>query len=82
MAEIDKLKDDLVASEIYQRKMNLLFYGLPQKPNENVASVLREEAFMLLGLSQEEANSISIINSQRLPKHNANGNATNNAPPA
>ena len=81
MAEIDKLKDNLVASEIYQRKMNLLFYGLPQKPNEDVERVLREEAFMLLGLSQEEANSISIINSHRLPKRNADGNATNNAPP-
>ena len=77
MKEIDSLKDKLVASEIYQRKANLLFYGLPQKSNENVDQVLRE-AFVSLGLSREDAKSVSIINLHRLPKRND----TNNAPPA
>ncbi|XP_041471702.1 uncharacterized protein LOC121421124 [Lytechinus variegatus] len=73
--EIDLLNEKLLLSEIYHRKANLLFYGIEKKPNENVERVLRE-AFKAIGLSEEEAESIALINAHRLP----NGNVTNNAP--
>ena len=74
--EIDLLKEKLTISEIYQRKSNLLFYGLQKKQNENVESVLRE-AFVALGLSEEEAQSIALVNAHRLPSKR---DKTNNAP--
>ena len=74
--EIDLLKEKLTISEIYQRKSNLLFYGLEKKQNENVESVLRE-AFVALGLSEEEAQSIALVNAHRLPSKR---DKTNNAP--
>ena len=74
--EIDLLKEKLTISEIYQRKSNLLFYGLEKRQNENVESVLRE-AFVALGLSEEEAQSIALVNAHRLPSKRDN---TNNAP--
>ena len=63
--EIDHLKDELTLSEIYLRKSSLLFYGM-EKKNEKVESVLRE-AFVTLGLSEEEAQAIAIVNAHRLP---------------
>ena len=72
--EIEQLKEKIVLSEIYQRKANLLFYGLEQKANENVVKVLRE-AFVVLGLSEEESLSISIANAHRLPSRNTSSNA-------
>ncbi|XP_071490291.1 uncharacterized protein [Diadema antillarum] len=68
--EIDALKEKLTLSEIYQRKGNLLFYGLHQAPNEDVYAVLRG-AFVTLGLSQEESASIALVNAHRLPQRNA-----------
>lgn len=73
--EIDLLKEKLTLSEIYQRKSNLLFYGLEKKQNEKVESVLRE-AFVALGLSEEEAKSIAIINAHRLPSKRDRSNNT------
>ncbi|XP_072163555.1 uncharacterized protein [Diadema setosum] len=67
--EIDSLKEKLVLSEIYQRKSNLLFYGLEKKSDENVENVLRE-AFVCLGLSDEEAQSVALVNAHRLPRRN------------
>ena len=76
LKEIDLLKEKLTISEIYQRKSNLLFYGLEKKQNENVENVLRE-AFVILGLSEEEAQSIALVNAHRLPSKR---DKTNNAP--
>ncbi|XP_071508622.1 uncharacterized protein [Diadema setosum] len=67
--EIESLKEKLVLSEIYQRKSNLLFYGLEKKSEENVENVLRE-AFVCLGLSDEEAQSVALVNAHRLPRRN------------
>ena len=74
--EIDALKEKLLISEIYQRKSNLLFYGLEKKENESAFNVLRD-AFMALGLTEEEAKSVAIANAHRLP---SNRSKVTNAP--
>ena len=65
--EIDQLKEKMMLSEIYQRRSNLLFYGLERKQNEDVEIVLRK-AFVSLGLNEDEAQSIAIVNAHRLPR--------------
>lgn len=66
--EIDLLKENLVLSEIYQRKSNLLFNGLEQKNNENVSSVSAlRVTFLDLRSCEGEAKSIDLMAVRRLP---------------
>ena len=74
--EIESLKEKLILSEIYQRKSNLLFYGLEKKEGEKVEDVLRE-AFVILGLSIEDARNVALVNAHRLPSKR---NSATNAP--
>ena len=65
--EIKGLKDKLTLAEIYQRKSNLLFYGVKQKKDENVFEVLRE-TFVYIGLTRAEADEVAFVNAHRLPQ--------------
>ena len=53
--------------EIYNRKNNLLFYGIKESQNEEIFDVLRN-TFITLGLDERRATEISIVNAHRLPR--------------
>ncbi|XP_072182204.1 NXPE family member 3-like [Diadema setosum] len=57
-------------TEIYCRRVNLLFYGIKETPDENVENLLRD-TFAYLGLSQDEVATIALVNAHRLPRRNA-----------
>ena len=52
--EIANLKEKLLLSEIYNRKPNLLFYGVEEHRDENVYKTLLE-VFILLGVDEDTA---------------------------
>ena len=56
-----KLMNAITKMEIHDRKLNLLMYGLPTKPSENTAAVIRD-AILKLGLTDEEARYMMLIN--------------------
>ena len=68
--EISRLQESLTLMEIYCRRMNLLFYGIKETPDENVENLLRD-TFVYLGLSHDEAATIALVNAHRLPRRNA-----------
>ena len=76
--QIKQLENKITRMEIYNRKSNLLFYGLEEERREDIGAVLRK-AFTTLGLSDQEASSISIVNAHRLPRRNADA-ADNRGP--
>ena len=61
------LKKKILQMEIYLRKPNLLFYGVPQHKEENVYVKLKK-VFIDLGIPSDEANRILITNAHRLPR--------------
>ena len=64
MKKRDTLVDDkLLALEIHDRKMNLLFYGIQQVKGENSVSVARD-IFNDLGITKD----IPLVNVHRLPR--------------
>lgn len=76
--EIKRLEDQLTINEIYQRKANLLFYGIQKEgENENVADVLHQ-TFDKLGLSKDRAARIKFANAHRLPRRAAGPNTDGN----
>ena len=60
--------------EIYNRKANLLFYGVAESREENIMETLKSKVFTTLGLSEEDAAKIAIINAHRLPRRDTSGN--------
>ncbi|XP_063955178.1 uncharacterized protein LOC135154054 [Lytechinus pictus] len=66
-ADIAAIEKKLLMMEIYQRKANLLFYGISQNRDENVYDKLRN-VFIELGISPEAAAKITIVNAHRLPR--------------
>ena len=67
--KIQKLEEKLILSEIQNRKSNLLIYGMQVKQGEDVIATL-QEAFNILGVQEEAAASIAIVNAHRLPRRN------------
>ena len=65
--EIATLKDQLLSTEIYNRKSNLLFYGIHESQDEDIFVVLRNVFCSELGIPKKEANDITIVNAHRLP---------------
>ena len=47
--KLDRLSQKLKLMEIHDRRMNLLFYGVEQKPNENVYEQLRKCVKLISG---------------------------------
>ena len=66
--ELDRLRHKLKLMEIHDRRMNLLFYGVEEKPNENVYEQLRKCWQTDFGLSEEDANAFQMVNAHRLPR--------------
>lgn len=66
-SELAKLEEKLLLLEIYNRKSNLLFYGIAERNGENVFAELKK-AFVSLGLSEEDAAKIALVNAHRLPR--------------
>ena len=67
--KIEKLEEKLILSEIQNRKSNLLIYGMQVKQGEDVIATLHE-AFNILGVQEEAAANIAIVNAHRLPRRN------------
>lgn len=67
--EISNLKEKLLLMEIYNRKPNLLFYGVESEPNEDIYRTLCK-VFIHLGIDEETAKQIQMINAHRLPYRN------------
>ena len=65
MSEIQELKRQRLEAEIYSKKTNLLFYGIPQKPDEDSEAVIRE--FMKDHLQHEKSATMLFANCHRLP---------------
>lgn len=70
LEKINVLEKKVIEAEIYQRKSNLLFYGIKKAANENVDKVLRD-TFEILGMSKADSQSISLVNAHRLPQRKA-----------
>ena len=64
--KLDRLSQKLKLMEIRDGRMNLLFYGVEQKPNENVYEQLRKCWQTDFGLSEEDANAFQMVD--RLPR--------------
>ena len=64
--DVAELKDQLLAAEIYNRRSNLLFYGVQESTDENIYTVLKN-VFRHLGLEEREAVEIALVNAHRLP---------------
>ena len=62
-----KVMNAITAMEIHDRKLNQHMYGLPTKPSENVAAVVRDTK-MKLGFTGEEARSMMLVNVHQPPK--------------
>ena len=64
--EIAKLDEKLTLMEIYNRKMNLLFYGVEEHQNENIFDTLLN-VLSNLGIEERRATSMKFANAHRLP---------------
>lgn len=67
--EISNLKEKLLLMEIYNRKPNLLFYGVESEPNEDIYRTLCK-VFIHLGIDEDTAKQIQMIKAYRLPYRN------------
>ena len=63
-----ELNDKLTKMEIHDRRMNLLFYGVEEKPNENLDQVIHDFFMSDFGVSEAHYADIVIINAHRLPR--------------
>ena len=69
--EIKRLEDKLTMSEIYNRKMNLLFYGIRmEQKDESTAEVLRKN-LVKMGMDKDSIAKIKFVNAHRLPSRSA-----------
>ena len=72
--EVANLEKKITMMEIYNRKANLLFYGIVQESREeNIMEILKSKVFTTLGLTEEDAAKIAIINAHRLPRRDTSG---------
>ena len=77
-SQIADLQKQLTTMEIYNRRANLLFYGLAEDRNENVCKVIRE-CIVSLGINEVEAANMAFVNAHRLPRR-ATQNTSSNQP--
>ena len=69
--DIKRLKDKLTMNEIYHRKLNLLFYGIPERQQEAVADVLRQTFANEFQIEENRIAQIMIVNAHRLPRRSS-----------
>ena len=70
--EIKKLEEKMTLMEIYNRKMNLLFYGVQEQKDENIFETL-QNVFDKLGMDDGRARNIKFANAHRLPARRDTG---------
>ncbi|XP_019613642.1 PREDICTED: protein unc-13 homolog C-like [Branchiostoma belcheri] len=69
-SQVNDLESKLLAAEIYSKKQNLLFWGIPHEAKEDVVSKVRN--FMEAKLHVDGADSIPFVNAHRLPRAKGN----------
>ena len=77
-----ELDEKLTLSEIHDRKQNLLVYGVPPKPNENIYETIQEIFCAYLNIPKKDAMMIPIANAHRLPPANRDTSGSGRQPPA
>ena len=73
------MRDSLMAMEIHDRKQNLLFYGVPQSPRENIMEILRK-GIVELGLPEDQVRKIQFVNAHRLPRKSTSSSSAHTPP--
>lgn len=72
LAEVKKAKAELekqvILKDIHDCKTNLLFYGIPEKPQENTERVLRNYFVETLQFSEDHVDNVYFKTVHRLPK--------------
>ena len=90
MPELRKLIDTKIAeldvkltlSEIHDRKQNLLVYGIPPKPNENVYETVYDICCNFMNIPRKDAMLIPMVNAHRLPTAQQSNSGSERQPPA
>ena len=72
--EILKFDKKITIMEIYNRKPNLLFYGVTEPQGEHILDTLKQ-VFICPGVDEEKARSMMLANAHRLPRRNPPENA-------
>ncbi|XP_072169863.1 uncharacterized protein [Diadema setosum] len=62
-----EFEEKLMEQEIHHRKQNLLFYGIPAQPQEDIYKTASKAFAKILDIPIEEADNIQIVNAHRLP---------------
>ncbi|XP_041483287.1 uncharacterized protein LOC121430076 [Lytechinus variegatus] len=78
-SRIADLQNQLTSMEIYNRRSNLLIYGLHEDPNENIFQVIRK-CIVDLGIAADEAANMAFVNAHRLHRR-ATQDARNHTQP-
>ena len=73
--EIQKMEDKMLSLEIYNRKQNLLIYGVHETESEDTYTTVRK-AFKELGMENGRAENMPLINVHRLPRRLPHGQNT------
>ena len=74
-----EFEDKLMLHELHNRKQNLLFYGIPSQPNENVYKQAAGAFSKILEIPMEDASSIPLVNAHRLPTKKPPSDGANHA---
>ena len=71
LKEKEDLEEKLTLLEIYNRKQNLLVYGVqqPSSGKEDILTVTRDILQHFLHIGKKEAEAVPIINAHRLPRN-------------
>lgn len=64
---IKELDEKVLSLELYQRKQNLLLYGVKELHNENIYEVVNEVMSHFLKIPTSESSKIALVNAHRLP---------------
>ncbi len=74
MEEINALKKQRLAAELYSKRQNLLFYGIKESTGEDCERVMRK--FLRDELKYDQADTILFANLHRLPTRSNPGHPT------
>ena len=74
--EIQKMEDKMLSLEIYNRKQNLLIYGVHETEQSEDTYIIVRKAFKELGMENARAETIPLINAHRLPRRLPQGQNT------
>ena len=79
----NEVEEKLLQLEIHDRKLNLLFYGIPGSPDEDPYKLVQQAFASLLRISPNEAAAIPLVNVHRLPTkpYDRRGSTSSNPDP-